>query len=98
MFGVLALEPLLVSGDLNSGPKDTIRDDAARGWNGAALAALGEMMDFFGAEPLPDKSEGVKLGESTLNRFLLLFRVLRQFHRRSNRSRGSNTCPTDAPH
>lgn len=51
-----------------------IRDDAATlGWNGAALAAFGEMVvDFFGAEvPLPDKREGVKLGESTLNRFLL---------------------------
>lgn len=51
-----------------------IRDDAATlGWNGAALAAFGDMVvDFFGADvPLPDKREGVKLGESTLNRFLL---------------------------
>jgi hypothetical protein len=31
------------------------------------------VVDFFGADvPLPDKREGVKLGESTLNRFLLL--------------------------
>lgn len=53
-----------------------IRDDAeTRGWNGAALTAFGEMaVDFFGAEvPLPDKRDGVKLGESTLNRFLLLY-------------------------
>ena len=51
-----------------------IRDDAATlGWKGAALAAFGEMVvDFFGVEvPLPDRREGVKLGESTLNRFLL---------------------------
>jgi hypothetical protein len=33
------------------------------------------MVDFLGADaPLPDKREGVKLGESTLNRFLLLAR------------------------
>lgn len=42
-----------------------------RGWNGAALAALGEMVDFLGVDaPLPDNSDGVKLGESTLKRFL----------------------------
>lgn len=45
------------------------------GRNGAALAAFGEMVvvaaGFLGpAEPF--KSEGVKLGESTLSRFLLL--------------------------
>jgi hypothetical protein len=34
------------------------------------------VVDFFGAEvPLPDKRDGVKLGESTLNRFLLLYIV-----------------------
>lgn len=51
-----------------------LRDDAdTRGWNGAALTAFGEMaVDFFGTEvPLPDKRDGVKLGESTLKRFLL---------------------------
>lgn len=42
-----------------------------RGWNGAALTALGEMaVDFFGA-PFPESDDGVKLGESTLNLFLL---------------------------
>jgi hypothetical protein len=30
------------------------------------------VVDFFGTEvPLPDKRDGVKLGESTLKRFLL---------------------------
>jgi hypothetical protein len=30
------------------------------------------VVDFFGADvPLPDRRDGVKLGESTLNRFLL---------------------------
>lgn len=34
-------------------------------------------MDFFAVEvPLPERSDGVKLGESTLNRFLLLFASL----------------------
>lgn len=44
-----------------------------RGWNGAALTALGEIaVDFFGAEtPFPESDDGVKLGESTLNLFLL---------------------------
>lgn len=62
----------------SSGQDDILRDDAeTRGWNGAALAAFGEMVvDFFGAEvPLPDRRDGVKLGESTLNRFLLLYMV-----------------------
>lgn len=51
-----------------------IRDAAGRGWNGAAFAAFGEMgLDFLGPEvPLPERRDGVKLGESTLNRFLLL--------------------------
>lgn len=50
-----------------------IRDDVL-GRNGAAFAALGDMVvDFFGADaPLPESRDGVKLGESTLNRFLLL--------------------------
>lgn len=62
----------------SSGQDGILRDDAeTRGWNGAALAAFGEMVvDFFGAEvPLPDRRDGVKLGESTLNRFLLLYMV-----------------------
>lgn len=45
------------------------------GWKGAALAAWGEIVDFFedaeGEEPLL-VSEGVKLGDSTFRRFLLL--------------------------
>jgi hypothetical protein len=60
------------SGEVGQG--DILRDDAdTRGWNGAALTAFGEMaVDFFGAEvPFPDKRDGVKLGESTLKRFLL---------------------------
>lgn len=45
------------------------------GRNGAALAAFGEMVVVavgFLAPPEPFRSEGVKLGESTLSRFLLL--------------------------
>lgn len=52
------------------------RDEVeTRGWNGAALAAFGEIVvDFFGADvPFPDRRDGVKLGESTLNSFLLLY-------------------------
>lgn len=50
-----------------------IRDAAGRGWNGAAFAAFGEIgLDFFGPLPLPERRDGVKLGESTLNLFLLL--------------------------
>ena len=50
-----------------------IRDAVGRGWNGAAFAAFGEIgLDFLGPVPLPERSDGVKLGESTLNRFLLL--------------------------
>ena len=50
-----------------------IRDEVVRGWKGAALAAFGDIaVDFFGADtPFPDSRDGVKLGESTLNRFLL---------------------------
>jgi hypothetical protein len=55
-------------------PTKHVRDDVARGWKGAALAAFGDIVvDFFGADtPFPDSRDGVKLGESTLNRFLLL--------------------------
>lgn len=45
------------------------------GWKGAALAAFGEivLVDFFAPDdPLTANEEGVKLGDSTLNRFLLL--------------------------
>lgn len=54
-------------------PTKHVRDDVVRGWKGAALAALGDIaVDFFGADtPFPDSRDGVKLGESTLNRFLL---------------------------
>jgi hypothetical protein len=72
--GVLVFEPLPVSGVLGAGTGDAIREAAVLGWKGAAFAALGEMgFDFLGPDtPLPDKMEGVKLGESTLKRFLLL--------------------------
>lgn len=55
-----------------------LRDEAVRGWKGAAFAALGEMVvAFFAAEvPFPERIDGVKLGESTLKRFLLLFASL----------------------
>lgn len=74
VVGVLVFEPFPVSNDLEVISGGVIRDDATLGWNGAALAALGEMVvDFLETDvPLPDKSDGVKLGESTLNRFLLL--------------------------
>lgn len=53
---------------------EVIREAEVLGWKGAAFAAFGEMVvDFFGADaPLPASKDGVKLGESTLNRFLLL--------------------------
>lgn len=45
----------------------------ALGMNGAALAALGEIPAGFltgtAFEPLGDRKEGVKLGESTFNIF-----------------------------
>ena len=55
-----------------------MQDEIPLGWNGAALAALGDMVvDFFvgvvADDPLADSKEGVKLGDSTLNRFLLLW-------------------------
>lgn len=70
------LEPLssVSESRIRRGQGVILRDDAdTRGWNGAALTAFGEMaVDFFGTEvPLPDKRDGVKLGESTLKRFLL---------------------------
>lgn len=41
------------------------------GRNGAALAALGEMvLGFFGVDPFAANNVGVKLGESTFNPFL----------------------------
>lgn len=43
------------------------------------------MVDFLDAVPLPDKIDGVKLGESTLNRFILLLRGV-LVNRRSVRS------------
>lgn len=68
------LEPLLVSGVLGPDSGEVIREAEVLGWKGAAFAAFGEMVvDFFGADaPLPASKDGVKLGESTLNRFLLL--------------------------
>ena len=51
-----------------------IRDAIPLGMNGAALAALGDMVAVFfpALDPLRGVPDGVKLGESTLNRFLLL--------------------------
>lgn len=57
-----------------------IREVIFLGWNGAALAALGDIVAAFfavtdavvGEEPLEDSREGVKLGESTFSRLLLL--------------------------
>lgn len=41
------------------------------GRNGAALAALGDMvLGFFGVDPFAANNVGVKLGESTFNPFL----------------------------
>lgn len=73
-------EPLPVSGVLGvlgAGTGDAIREAVVLGWKGAAFAALGEIVvDFLGTDaPLPDKREGVKLGESTLKRFLLLWQA-----------------------
>jgi hypothetical protein len=52
---------------------------AVLGWKGAAFAAFGEIVeDFFreeledvGEDPFDGSKDGVKLGESTLKRFLL---------------------------
>jgi hypothetical protein len=93
---------------LRKSNQDGILRDVAEtlGWNGAALAAFGEMVvDFFGAEvPLPDKRDGVKLGESTLNRFLLLYMVANELFvanaepcRREERN-VRLTCLLDLPH
>lgn len=53
--------------------RDAIRDVILLGRNGAALAAFGEIVVVFFAadEPLADRCDGVKLGDSTFNRFLL---------------------------
>ena len=55
--------------------KFNAREIAPFGRKGAALAALGDMVVvvvFFAAvEPLIGVAEGVKLGDSTFNRFLL---------------------------
>lgn len=52
-------------------------DAGAFGMNGAALAALGEMaVDFMlAAVPLVASNDGVKLGDSTFNRFFRLVEV-----------------------
>lgn len=59
-------------------PGASLRDVMPRGWKGAALAAFGDIVVFFnvagamvGEEPLEERSEGVKLGESTFRRRLL---------------------------
>jgi hypothetical protein len=57
----------------------TILEETARGWKGAAFAAFGDIVEAFfkdeledvGEDPLEGIKEGVKLGESTLKRFLL---------------------------
>jgi hypothetical protein len=63
--------------------QDVLREVTLLGRNGAALTALGDMdVVFLGAEePFAARSDGVKLGESTLNRFLLHFVVLHISHR-----------------
>ena len=56
-----------------------ILDAAVLGWKGAAFAAFGEIVEAFfrdelevvGDDPFEGKRDGVKLGESTLKRFLL---------------------------
>lgn len=52
---------------------ETIRERTPLGKNGAALAAFGEMVAVFfnPDDPFNGVEEGVKLGESTLKRFLL---------------------------
>lgn len=52
-------------------------DAGAFGMNGAAFAALGEMaVDFkLAAVPLVASNDGVKLGDSTFNRFFRLVEV-----------------------
>jgi hypothetical protein len=61
-------------GLLGAATRGAIRDIIDLGWKGAAFAAFGDMVAaaFF---PAPDPfrgPDGVKLGDSTLNRFLLL--------------------------
>lgn len=50
--------------------------------NGAAFAAFGEMVVdlMLGAVPLVASSDGVKLGDSTLSRFLRLAGSEKEFH------------------
>lgn len=53
----------------------SVRDTIPFGRKGAALAAFGDIVLVFFAPPLPPFNgicEGVKLGDSTLRRFLLL--------------------------
>ena len=45
------------------------------GTKGATLAALGEMAAVFLPAPFAERSEGVKLGESTLKPFLRLLSI-----------------------
>ena len=50
---------------------DVMEDIEPFGRNGAALAALGDMvLGFFGVDPFAANNVGVKLGESTFNPFL----------------------------
>jgi hypothetical protein len=47
--------------------------DTPLGRNGAALAAFGDIeAAFFGVDPFAANRDGVKLGESTFNPFLLI--------------------------
>lgn len=83
---MLELEPFFQSANrfcFQSGYDDGIRDETVLGWNGAAFAAFGDIVAdtfFVGVvDPFVDSREGVKLGESTLNRFLLpLLKTARQ--------------------
>jgi len=53
------------------------RDVTLLGRKGAALAALGEIVVvFFDDVSLVERSDGVKLGESTFSPFLLLLLLL----------------------
>jgi hypothetical protein len=58
---------------LGIAPRGAVRDIIDLGWNGAAFAALGDMVAAFFPALDPFRGpDGVKLGDSTLNRFLLL--------------------------
>lgn len=54
----------------------SVRGVTPLGRKGAAFAAFGDIEAVFFAEPLRARVDGVKLGESTLRRFLLLIRFL----------------------